>query len=369
VTYALADFPKYRWLVAINLGLVAISLLVPVLHRFGDLAAAMLITGCELLALFGLAAMLGRSAGIQLNLFVGAAGPFVVFGSHRGALIVAVVLASFTLHVAAWFLCTDQNAWIPVDQKLVDQLYVSSAASAFTVIAVMVHYAFRMVEEAEAQTDALLRNILPGVVADRLLARPGSLIADSFADASVLFTDLAGFTAIAQKLGAERTVAMLDDLVRAFDALSERHSVEKIKTIGDAYMAVAGVPVAVSDHCARIARLALDMQAAVEATERRFRTTLKLRIGIACGPVMAGVIGRRKFSYDVWGDAVNLASRLEHSGAEGCIHVSPAIREALDKAYDFVPCGPVDLKGFGTVETWFLAAPRSGTGAAPTASA
>jgi adenylate cyclase len=354
--YAIADLERYRWLVAINLGLVAMALLVPALHRFGDLAAALLITGCEVAALFGLAAMLGRSAGIQLNLFVGAAGPFVVFGSHRRALIVAVVLTSFALHVAAWFLFEDPL--IPVAPDLVAQLYVSSAADAFAVIAIMVHYAFRLVEDAEAQSDALLRNILPGAVADRLLARPGAIIADSFAEASVLFTDLAGFTAIAQRLGAERTVAMLDDLVRAFDTLSERHRVEKIKTIGDAYMAVAGVPVAMTDHCARIVRLALDMQGAVVATERRFRTALKLRIGIASGPVMAGVIGRQKFTYDVWGDAVNLASRLEHAGPEGGIHVSPAVRQALGATYDFVPCGPIDLKGFGQIETWLLATPE-----------
>jgi adenylate cyclase len=128
-------------------------------------------------------------------------------------------------------------------------------------------------------------------------------------------------------------------------------------------MAVAGVPTSAADHAGRIARLALDMQIAAEATSRQFGIALRLRIGIARGPVMAGIIGKQKFSYDVWGDAVNLASRLEHSGKEGRIHVSTEVRQALLQSYEFAPAGTMHLKGFGDVETWFLIGPRQTSGA------
>jgi adenylate cyclase len=147
---------------------------------------------------------------------------------------------------------------------------------------------------------------------------------------------------------------MLNDLVRGFDGLAAQHGVEKIKTIGDCYMAVAGLPERTPDHAARLARFALAMQAAAEETGQRFGLDLHLRIGLASGPVMAGVIGAQKFTYDVWGDAVNLASRLEATGEPGRIHVSAAIREKLAAAFAFACRGDVLLKGVGPQRTWYL---------------
>jgi adenylate cyclase len=354
VIYAIEDLKTYSWIVQVNLALAMIGLCVPFAHRFHELAGGGLILVCEPVALFTLAAVLGRDAGIQLNLIVGAAAPFVILGLKRPALIGAVVILCFGLHIAAWFLFPPEKALIAVEPDLMSQLYVSSAATAFGVTAALFYYAFHLAEAAEAETEALLRNMLPDSVVERLKAQSGDPVAESYSEASVLFADLKGFVPLSRRLGAERTVSMLNDLVRGFDRLAAQHGVEKIKTIGDCYMAVAGLPERTPDHAARLARFALAMQAVAEVTAQRFGVDLHLRIGLASGPVMAGVIGAQKFTYDVWGDAVNVASRLEATGEPGRIHVSGAIRERLAAAFEFACRGDVLLKGVGPQRTWYL---------------
>jgi adenylate cyclase len=352
--YAAEDIVTYRSIVAVNLSLAAIGLCVPFVHRHHELAGGLLIVVSEPLALFALVAVLGRDSGIHLNLVVGAAAPFVIFGAERLALIVAVILLCFGLHVAAWFLFPPERALLIVAPDLLAQLYVSSAITAFGVIAALSYYAFRVAARAEAETEAVLRNILPDGVVERLKARPGEPIADSIPEASILFADLKGFVALSRRLGADGTVAMLNDLVRGFDALVAVHGVEKIKTIGDCYMAVSGLSDAAPDHAMRMAHLALAMRDVVDDTAERFGIDLALRIGIALGPVMAGVIGTQKFTYDVWGDPVNLAARLENAGEAGRIHVSAEMRARLADAFDFAYRGPVDIKGVGPQDTYFL---------------
>jgi adenylate cyclase len=163
---------------------------------------------------------------------------------------------------------------------------------------------------------------------------------------------------LARSLGPARTVEMLNDLIRRFDELAAEHGVEKIKTIGDAYMAVAGLPEPATDHAARLAGMALEMRAAARKTAARFGVELTLRIGIAMGPVMAGVIGTKKFSYDVWGDPVNLAARLENSCEANCIHVSRELRERLRDIFEFRSRGLTDIKGLGRQETFLLVGSR-----------
>jgi adenylate cyclase len=358
VTYALWGNDAYGWAIAINLALVLAALSVPVAHRFHEIAGAMVIMVAEYAGLFALVALLGRASGIQLNLIVGAAVAFVALGLERIRLIVAVLAIGFALHVAAWFLFPTGLATASAEPAFVAQLYVSSALTAFAVTAALAYYAFSLAERAEAETEALLRNILPDQVVERLKQRPGEPVAESFAEASVLFSDLKGFVPTAKALGAEGTVAMLNDLMRGFDLLAETHGVEKIKTIGDAYMAVAGLPERVPDHAPRLARMALAMQEAARATGERFGVELRLRVGLACGPVMAGVIGARKFSYDVWGDAVNLAARLESSGEPGRVQVSAAMKAKLEDRFKLAPRGTLDIKGVGPQETFFLLGPR-----------
>jgi adenylate cyclase len=357
--YAFEDIVTYRSIVAVNLMLVAVGICVPLAHRRHELAGGLLVAVAEPIALFTLVGVLGRDSGIQLNLIVGAAAPFVIFGIERRVLVAAVILLCFGLHVAAWFLFPPERALLTVAPGLLDQLYVSSAVSAFGVIAALSCYAFLLALRAEAETEAVLRNILPDSVVERLKARPGEPIADSIPDASVLFADLKGFVSLSRRLGAEGTVAMLNDLVRGFDGLVAAHGVEKIKTIGDCYMAVGGLARDAPDHATRMARLALAMRDVADDTGERFDVELSLRIGMAVGPVMAGVIGTRKFTYDVWGDPVNLAARLEATGEAGRIHVSAEMRARLVEAFDFAYRGATDIKGVGPRDTYFLIGTRA----------
>ena len=348
------DFETYKPLVFINLALLVMALLVPAMHRLHEIAGGMLIVISEYIALLAFAAYLGRSAGIQLQYIIAAAAPFVIFGLERLRLVTAVVTIGLVLHLVAWFQFPSETALIDADQEVLDSLYIQAAISTVGLIAASVWYAFRLVERARAETDALLRNILPDSVADRLKARPGELVADSHDEVSVLFADISGFVALARSLGAAKVVNLLNEMVSEFDRLAAKHGVEKIKTIGDAYMAVAGLPEPADDHAVRLARMALDMLATVERVRAETGLALQMRIGMAAGPVLAGVIGTRKFSYDVWGDPVNLAARLENLSAPGRIHLCPTCRERLQHAFELESCGLIEIKGVGPQETWFL---------------
>jgi adenylate cyclase len=296
---------------------------------------------------------LGRNSGIQLNLIVGAAAAFFVFGSSRPRLGLLTVLACTAAHIAAWFCYPVGMA--PAEQGFLAQLYVGSALNVFVLTAALTYYSFRLVERAEAKTEALLYNILPAAIVERLREHPRESIADAFQYTSILFSDIQSFVPLSRSLGASRTVALLNELMSRFDALALRHGVEKIKTIGDAYMAVAGLPEPVNDHADRLARMGLDMFAAKNEVAALFGVTIRMRIGIASGPVMAGIIGTQKFSYDVWGDAVNLAARLESSGEPERIQISSDTRAAITHGWcGFESRGTVEIKGVGPLETWFL---------------
>lgn len=354
LTYAIEDQVTYAPIIAINLALATLGIIVPLSHRLHELAGALIIAGAELAALFGLVALVGRHSGIQLLYTVGAAAPFLMLGPERRVLVIGVVSLSCALHLIAWFAYPPERAVIAISEGFAAQLYISSALTTFAVVAALVWYAFSRVEQAEAETEALLRKILPDAIVERLKAAPQEAVADDFAAASILFADLRGFVALSHRLGAPATVALLNDLVTALDALAARHGVERIKTVGDAYMAVAGVPVPVPDHAARIVRMALEIAPLVEAIGRAHRVELAMRVGLSCGPVMAGIIGERKLTYDVWGDAVNLAARLEASAEPGRIHICGAMAGALAGAVPLVSRGFSEIKGLSSQETWYV---------------
>jgi adenylate cyclase len=213
-------------------------------------------------------------------------------------------------------------------------------------------------DTAQARVETLLLNVLPAEVAQRLQSDPNS-IADHFDEASILFADVVDFTPLSSRLDAREVVALLDRLFTSFDELVDRHDVEKIKTIGDCYMAAAGVPRKRPDHAHALAELALEMRECAknclpEGTEH----DLRLRIGISSGPVVAGVIGRRRFLYDLWGDTVNMASRMESHGTPDAIQITRSTWELLRDDFVVEPLGLVDVKGKGAVETWRLVGPR-----------
>jgi adenylate cyclase len=200
------------------------------------------------------------------------------------------------------------------------------------------------------QADMLLLNILPKEISDKLKADQRT-VADQFNAASILFADVVGFTPMAAKLTPLELVDLLNEVFQCFDGLVEKYDLEKIKTIGDCYMVASGVPRARSDHAIVLVDLALDMQAAVN--ERKFGGhQLSFRIGINSGPVVAGVIGRKKFIYDLWGDAVNVASRMESHGRTRCIQVSRNTYELIKEAFDCASLGAIEVKGAGMMEVW-----------------
>ena len=217
--------------------------------------------------------------------------------------------------------------------------------------------AARQVEGAHAENEKLLLNILPAPIAQRL--REGeSVIADRHEDLSLLFADIVGFTKMSSDLPPERVIDLLDDLFRHLDELVDEYELEKIKTIGDAYMVVGGLPPRADDHLARVASMALDLNDVLEA--RSDRHPIRMRIGMHAGPAVAGVIGAKKFIYDVWGDTVNTASRLESNGLPERIQVTDTTQARLADRFEFEPRGMVDLKGMGPTHTWFLRGRRAG---------
>jgi adenylate cyclase len=205
----------------------------------------------------------------------------------------------------------------------------------------------------QAKAESLLLNILPRSIADRLKAQTQP-IADQIGSASILFADVVDFTHWSERLPPAEVVGYLDHLFSRFDELAERHGLEKIKTIGDAYMVAAGVPTPRPDHARALAFMALDMLEVMCADDDVGRLGLELRVGINSGPVVAGVIGRKRFLYDLWGDAVNTASRMESHGAPGRIQITRATYELLADEFECEPRGTIAVKGKGEVEVWYL---------------
>jgi adenylate cyclase len=215
-------------------------------------------------------------------------------------------------------------------------------------------------------SERLLLNVLPYPIAERLKARPDlmadsfpEVIADSFLEVSVLFADIVEFTRFSAAMSPEQLVAMLNEIFTDFDGIADHRGLEKIKTIGDAYMAAAGLPVPAADHAVRAAHMALDMIDALARFNARNGYSLQLRIGINSGAVVAGVIGTRKFIYDLWGDAVNTASRMESHGVAGRVQVTQATRCRLGDPFLFEERGIIEAKGIGELHTWFLSGRRS----------
>lgn len=220
---------------------------------------------------------------------------------------------------------------------------------------VLMHYfvgqkeaALALVAEERQKSDELLANILPDPIAQRLKSndRP---IADGLDNVTIMFADIVGFTEFANRRSPEKVVSLLDEIFSALDDLADQHGVEKIKTVGDAYMAASGMPTADPNHAGRIADLALDMMQYLVDLRSSGVHDVSMRIGIHSGPVVAGVIGKRKYSYDVWGDTVNVAAKLEQRGQAGHILITAQTRTALGEDYKCLPHDPIEISGHGAM--------------------
>ncbi len=282
---------------------------------------------------------------------VGVAGSLLLIGArpalfHAG-LYVVMALASVLLDPWA----ATNRPDLPQNLRLV--LSAISALVPGMMVLFISLFLFQQVERARQQADRLLRNILPGPIADQLKQRP-TTIADSHDEVTVLFADIVGFTKMSSHAAPAHIVSLLNAIFSDFDELADRHGLEKIKTIGDAYMVVGGLTQPRPDHAAAVVAFAVDMLAVIGRHHGPNGEPIGLRIGIHTGPIVAGVIGRRRLIYDLWGDTVNTASRMESFGLENRIQVTPAVVARLNGHYHFEPRGPIDIKGKGMMTTYIL---------------
>jgi len=351
--YALVDPLTMYPVIATNLTNSVIWIALPFFHRFGPLVGGLIFALTAIVGLSYLGILIGAASGTHIYLVLTPAITLLFFGTERLWPVILITVAAAFAHLLVHFISVTSEPVIAMDQTMLLGTYASAFVMTCLILLVIVYFAFRQVSRAEAaaegerqRSDDLLRNILPGSVADRLKTDPGTIVADSHDDVTVLFADLAGFTARAAELKPDDLVTLLNRLFTAFDSLAERYGLEKIKTIGDAYMAVGGAPTPRADHAEAVADMALDMQRAMQT---EIGEGFQLRIGVHSGPVVAGVIGTAKFSYDIWGATVNLAERLQTDAAPGDILVSATTRDLLPDRFTLEDHGKVDLKGIGQV--------------------
>jgi guanylate cyclase len=241
---------------------------------------------------------------------------------------------------------------------LVTLFFVLNIATVSSIVFVLLASFVHQLGRERARSESLLLNVLPKAIAERLKRSPG-IIADGYDEATIVFADVVNSTPLTRELSPQEMVSLLGEYVAHFDDLALRHGVEKIRTIGDNWMGVAGVPKACEDHARRAARMALELLDYVRDRQRGNRPCLDFRVGLNSGAVVGGVIGRTKFVFDVWGDPVNIASRMESTGVPGRIQIGPATRALLEAEFVLEPRGAVEVKGGGTIQTWFLVGPRT----------
>lgn len=359
-----AAYPRHgTWpLVAVDLAAMVLLAATPLLHRFGALVAGNFLFAVAYVALSALCWYLGTASGIHLAFLVGPALGLLVFGTERTWLAAFwSVLGVLTYGALQWFV--PRSTGLIPRAEMFSATFLPAAAASAALLFTTVLYLMREMAQAEAaaereqaRSDELLSMILPEGIAQRL--KENDSIADRYEEASILFADMAGFTARASDISPVQLVRYLDGVYRRFDTLVAKHGLEKIKTTGDAYMVVSGLPRPREDHAAAIAAFALDLRAAARTTLDTHGSPVNLRIGIASGPVVAGVIGRDKVFYDVWGDTVNLASRMETTAEPATIQVSAGTYQRIAHLFEFADGGIVDVRGKGQMQTWLLVGER-----------
>ncbi len=352
------DGPPGHWRYPAIATLVFLS--IPLLHRFSPLVAPLALVGSGYVWVFLISSTVGTGGGTFLFYLAGAAGGILLVGAERILLSIAICVTSVGLIMLLHIVVPRDTGLMPSAQLFYVTFFANLIGSS-AVLYEIVLYVVRQLTHAEAtverehqRSENLLANILPPPVAERLKDNAGAEIADAYPDASILFADMAGFTARASDTSPVELVRFLNGVYTRIDGLVERRGLEKIKTTGDAYMVVSGVPEPRPDHAEVLADLALDIHAALAGLTDPKGRAVPVRIGIASGPVVAGVVGTRKFFYDVWGDAVNTASRMESTGIAGQIQVSEEVYERLKEKFELESRGPVDVKGKGMLHTWLL---------------
>jgi adenylate cyclase len=338
--------------------------LIPVLHRFGELVAPLGLVCTAYVSLCILCWTVGTGSGIEFYFLVAATVAVLTLGIEHIVLASILVAIGAAMVIALQLLVPAETGFQPHWASVVG--FIISIISACVMVVAAVAYALREIRRAEEamemeyqRSESLLTNILPPSIADRLKNPATRIIADKYDDASVLFADIAGYTEAASQTTPADLVDFLNRLYTDFDRLVERHGLEKIKTTGDCYMAVSGVPHPRPDHLQALACLALNIADTIAGLIDARGRAVPMRIGLGVGPVVAGVVGSRRFFYDVWGDAVNVASRMETTGLEGRIQVPQEVYERLKSEFVFDERGEITVKGKGRMRTWFLVAQRN----------
>ena len=359
--------PQLWWTGIINIVGAAIYAIVPLLHRFGELLPPLTFIGTAYVSIFTICWFVGTGSGLQFYFLVAACLIVLQLGVDR--IFLAAILAAIAagMVITLQFLVPRDTGAQPV--WALSLYFVVTTISACVMVVTTVWYSVREIVRAEAameleyeRSEALLANILPASIADRLKDPARNIIADKYDDASVLFADIAGFTERASDMEPDQLILFLDRLYGDFDALVDKHGLEKIKVSGDSYMVVSGVPQPRADHVEALAALALDMAEAASLLKDLRGDALPLRIGLASGPVVAGVVGSRRFFYDVWGDAVNVASRMETTDSIGRIQVPEEVYRRLKDDFVLQERGVVEVKGKGRMRTWYLIGRKPDTG-------
>jgi adenylate cyclase len=351
---------SWSWQISsINVSAAMIFAFVPWLQRFGELVAPLTFIGAAYATVFATVWDVGTGSGSQFFFLVGACLVVLLLGIERIVLASALAAVAAGLIIALEFLAPRDTGLQPAWAQTTG--FVVTTVSSVVMVVVTVWFALRDTARAEAvmeaqydRSEALLANMLPASIAERLKEPDRGVIADKYDVASVLFADIVGFTERASSSAPADVVRFLDRLYTAFDALVDKYGLEKIKVSGDSYMVVSGVPRPRPDHAQALADFALDMANVAAGLKDPHNDAVPLRVGMACGPVVAGVVGSRRFFYDVWGDAVNVASRMESTDSVGRIQVPEAMYARLKDEFVLHERGHIDVKGKGSMRTWYL---------------
>jgi adenylate cyclase len=358
------DFADLILVQSYNVLIALAALLIPRLHRWGENAGALALIALILVGNSFVVWALGRSSNLHVY-FTLAGAMLLLLGVHNWGLFLGLFLLWVVALLLALNVAPVEGFVLPGDSTLRNMLSSHAMINTIIINAALLFYALAALHRAEVdlqdqheRSEALVNAVMPAAIAARLKSGREARIADGIETLTVLFADLVGFSTAAHDEPPHRVVAFLDGLVRTFDALAETHQVQKIKTIGDSYMAAAGFEGDAAQGAVAMGQFALAMMDAIKAQPPLAGHRLSMRIGIHCGEATAGIIGDTRFSYDVWGDAVNTASRLESQGVPGRIQVSHAFRELTKDAFVFEERGATELKGVGQMHTFFLVAAR-----------
>jgi len=358
------DFQGLLPLHLYNVAMVVLPLQIPRLHRLGENIGAVTLAMLVLVAHMFVVWAMGISSDLHVYYTLGGAFLIGIGVQHWRTFLVVFALWVGALLIAMNFAPFD-GFILPEDGELRGTLSTQAMINTAAIVAIVLFYALSALRRADLElqhqherSEALIAAVMPPSIAERLKSGE-ERIADRIDTLSVLFADLVGFTEAVHHLPPEEVVDFLDRLVRGFDELSERHGVEKIKTIGDSYMAAAGFDGQGQEGAIATGRFALALLEAIENHPTLGTRAPRLRIGIHCGPATAGVIGDTRFSYDVWGHAVNVASRMESNGEPGHIHVSESFRALTIERFEFADRGSTELKGIGAVRSYYLLREKS----------